>query len=128
MYRTMLALFVLASLATTVAAQEKVNTETFMRMKLTHAQSVLEGLAMEDYDMISKHAQAMILLSHESNWSVIQSPAYNQHSADFRRTAAQLQMHAKQKNIDAAALDYVLLTTNCVNCHKYVRQHQKQKK
>lgn len=110
--------------STAVAQEKKVDTRGFMRLKLKHAQSVLEGLATEDYELIGRSAQAMILLSHESNWMVIQSPAYNEHSGDFRRIAAQLQKHAKEKNLDAAALDYVLLTTSCVNCHKYVRDFQ----
>jgi len=103
---------------------EPIKTQTFMRLKLGHAQSVLEGLAVEDFDKISKNSQAMVLLSHESNWKVFQTPDYNQHSEDFRRIASSMTKHAKEKNLDAVALDYVLLTTNCVQCHKYVRSER----
>ena len=96
----------------------------FMRLKLQHAQGVLEGLTSENFEEIAKHGQASALLSHESNWKVLQSPDYNEHSADFRRICGSLVKHAKAKNLEAATLDYLLLTTNCVQCHKYVRNER----
>lgn len=110
-----------------VFAETPDQTRAFMRLKLIHAQSVLEGLAVEDYEKIAKGAQALVLASHESNWKVFQTPEYNRHSEDFRRIADSLGKHAKEKNLDAAALDYVLLTTNCVQCHKYVRAERAKK-
>jgi len=100
-------------------------TAAFMRLKLVHSQMILEGITLEDYEKISKGAQELILLSHESNWNVVQSPAYNEHSVDFRRAANSLLKHAREKKVDAAALDYMVLTANCVQCHKYLREERK---
>lgn len=93
----------------------------FMRVKLSHSQKVLEGLTTEDYDMIVKNSEAMRLLSLETNWQVMQTAEYLDRSGDFRRTADALTQAAKKKNLDGAALAYVQLTMNCINCHKYVR-------
>lgn len=93
----------------------------FMRLKLDHSQKVLEGIALEDFAEISKHSQAISLLSQEANWRVLQTPDYLQHSAEFRRAADALTAAANKKNLDGAALAYVDLTMKCVNCHKYVR-------
>jgi hypothetical protein len=93
----------------------------FMQLKLNHSQKVLEGIALEDYEAISKHSQAISLLSQEASWQVLQTPDYLQHSAEFRRAADALTAAAKKKNLDGAALAYVDLTMKCVNCHKYVR-------
>ena len=95
--------------------------ETFMRAKLEHSQKILEGLATEDYESISKNAQDLSLLSLAASWQVLQTEDYQQHSREFRRAADALKDAAKKKNLDGAALAYVDVTLKCVNCHKYVR-------
>ena len=122
-----LALLVVASLGLQPSRGQSPGTKAFMRLKLIHAQTVLEGLATEDFSQIAKGSEAMILLSHESNWKAFQTLEYNEHSADFRKIAGALVKHANEKNLDAATLDYVLLTTNCVQCHKYVREQRAKK-
>jgi hypothetical protein len=32
-----------------------------------------------------------------------------------------MQRHAKEKNLEAAALDYMRISLTCVHCHQYVR-------
>lgn len=93
----------------------------FMQQKLEHAQKVLEGLALEDFESISKNAQAMTVLGQAASWRVLQTPEYVQHSSEFLRLTKQLDDMATEKNLDGAALSYVQLTINCVNCHKHVR-------
>ena len=93
----------------------------FMRLKLDHSQKVLEGIVLEDYEMISKNAQKLSLLSQASNWQVLQTEEYLQHSGEFRRAADAVSAAAKEKNIDGATLAYMEMTLKCVNCHKYVR-------
>jgi cytochrome c556 len=93
----------------------------FMRVKLSHSQKVLEGLTTPDFDMIAKNSEALKRLSLESDWQVIQTPEYQDFSKHFRRAADALTETAKKKNLDGAALAYVELTMNCINCHKYVR-------
>jgi hypothetical protein len=93
----------------------------FMEAKLLYSQKLLGALANENYDQIAAQAQNLKLLSLESTWNILQTPEYIQHSADFRRRADHLSKAAKQKNLDAAALAYVQLTLNCIECHKHVR-------
>src|SRR5689334_13392779 len=107
-----LGLLALAALAGIVRAEKPVETKKFMRMKVDHAHGMLQGLAVEDFGQITKNDQAMMLLSHESNWEVMQTPEYVKHSQDFRRIASDLAKHTNQKNLDAATLDYLKLTAN----------------
>jgi hypothetical protein len=93
-----------------------------MHKKLENSQKVLEGLALNDFKMIAKHAEELLELSKEAEWKVIKTPQYEIHGSDFRRTAETLVKNAKEKNLDAAALSYVELTLTCVKCHKYVRE------
>lgn len=94
----------------------------FMRKKLEHSQKVLEGIAIGDFDKISRHAGELLDLSKLAEWRVLTTPRYELHSNDFRRSAQTLIDEAKAKNLDGAALAYVDLTLNCVKCHKHVRE------
>jgi hypothetical protein len=93
-----------------------------MQRKLQNAQKVLEGIAVNDFDKITKHAEELILISKQAEWKVLKTPQYEMFSNDFRRTAGELIENAKQKNLDGAALAYVDLTLTCVKCHKHVRE------
>jgi hypothetical protein len=107
--------------AKSTEANPKVNLRDYMQAKLKHSQEILKGLAIEDLDLVAKNAQDLSILSHSSTWDVLQTEEYGQHSAEFRRNANALRDAAKKKNLDGAALAYVGVTLNCVNCHKYVR-------
>jgi hypothetical protein len=104
------------------APQDRDVVSDLMHKKLKHAQKVLEGLAVNDFDMIAKHAQELMLLSKKAEWMVVKTPKYELRSNEFRRTAEDLIQNAKQKNIDAATLSYMDMTMSCVRCHKYVRE------
>ena len=97
------------------------NVRDFMQLKLKSSQQILEGIVMEDFDRVAKHAQQMSLLSQAATWQVLQTPEYLQQSTEFRRAADALTSAAKKKNVDACALAYMEVTLKCVNCHKYVR-------
>lgn len=102
-------------------SQKPSKTSEFMQLKLSYAQKLLEGIAIEDFDMIAKNARNMSLQSMEESWQVFETPEYLQHSDEFRRSADAVAKAAHEKNLDGAALAYVGLTLKCVNCHKYVR-------
>lgn len=108
------------ALSTSAYGQD--NVAVFMKAKLNHSQQVLRGLALEDFDMIAKNAQAMSLLCEDENWMVLQTPEYRERSTEFRRSVDTITEAAKKKNLEAAALGYVDVTMKCVTCHKYVRK------
>lgn len=97
------------------------NVRDFMRQKLVHSQKVLEGLTVDDLEMVAKHSQDLSLLSQAASWQVLQTPEYLDRSAEFRRAVDTLTEAAQKKNLDGAALAYVDVTMKCVSCHKYVR-------
>lgn len=93
----------------------------FMRAKLGHAQHVIEGLALADYDLIARGAHDLALASQASSWQVLQTADYARHSQEFRRSCESLRAAAKDKNLDGAALAWMEVTMKCIQCHKYVR-------
>ncbi len=108
------------------AADERPNqVRDFMRPKLAHSQKLLEGLTLENFDMIAKSARALSLLSQESQWRVLQTPDYLHESQEFRRKADRLTTAARERNLDGATLAFMELTLTCVQCHKHVRDQAK---
>ncbi|MBI1374745.1 MAG: hypothetical protein GC159_18655 [Phycisphaera sp.] len=119
---TGLAIGVLAvACITTGRGQTDDSVRGVMAQKLTHAQQALEGIANDDLNKTRLNAAALIALTHQAEWRPLEKPEYLIYSAEFRDAAESLQRHATEKNIDAAALDYVRLTLSCVNCHKHIR-------
>jgi hypothetical protein len=93
-----------------------------MRKKLQHAQKVLEGIALNDFDQIMDHADGLMQVTKEVEWQVMKTPRYEVQSNEVRRAVENLQEKAAQENLDDAALGYVELTLSCVKCHNYVRE------
>ena len=96
-----------------------------MRAKLGHAQNVLEGLAVEDFDLIDRGANDLALASQASSWQVLQTADYARHSDEFRRSCNALRTAAKARNLDGAALAWMEVTMKCIQCHKYVRDTER---
>jgi hypothetical protein len=96
--------------------------QELMRWKLAQSQKVLEGIAVQDFDLIAKHAEGLLIISKRAEWKVLKTPLYEVYSNEFRRNAEELIEDARKKNTEAAALSYVDLTLTCVKCHKHVRE------
>jgi cytochrome c556 len=101
--------------------QRRESVRAFMRPKLAHAQKLLEGLTLEQFDVVKQEAQALSLLSREEEWNVLQTEDYLHYSSEFRRAADAVRDAAAKKNLDGAALAYLEMTMKCITCHKYVR-------
>lgn len=93
-----------------------------MQQKLLHAQKLLEGVTMANFTLLEKHADEIILLSKRNEWRVLQTPEYIRYSEELRRNAENIIRHAQKKNLDGAALAYLQMTLNCVECHKHIRE------
>jgi hypothetical protein len=96
-------------------------TRQFMRQKLEHTQRVLEGISLEDFELVAKHARKLSAMSQEASWRAFDNPEYVRFSDSFRRDVNALNKAAADHNLDAATLAYVKMTMGCVECHKFVR-------
>ncbi|MBI3862868.1 MAG: hypothetical protein HY290_13340 [Planctomycetia bacterium] len=103
------------------ATPKKIAMKMFMRKKLESSQSVLEGLAVEDFELIAKGARQLKTTSAAAEFMVVHDPMYAQHADEFRRIVDKMEKAAKEKRLDGATLAYVDMTLSCVECHKYVR-------
>lgn len=98
-----------------------VEFEALMQRKLDSAQSLIKGLALEDYKLMAREAQQLQLLSLDAGWNVLQTEDYARISTEFRQAARKVAKASKDKNLDAAGLGYFQLTMTCIDCHRHVR-------
>lgn len=93
----------------------------FMRDKLELAQRILEGVTMEDWDLVIAKGTKLGAMTQEADWRLFDNPDYDQQSKLFKQQTDALVQAAKKKDLDRATLAYVRLTMSCVDCHKIVR-------
>jgi hypothetical protein len=102
--------------------EEQGKVKKIMEDKLKNSQKILEGIALNDYDKISRSAGELIQLTKMEEWHVLKTPRYEMHSNEFQRAAELVIQKAKNKNLDGVTLAYFEMTMSCVRCHQYVRE------
>jgi hypothetical protein len=118
---------VVALLATVVlVAQEKDKEEKepsfWMKQKLKYSQEILNGLAKEDYELISKNAMAMKGLNKIEYFVRQRPPQYRTQLKSFQHFVDELVTSAEDENLDGATLAFTQMTISCVKCHKELRK------
>jgi hypothetical protein len=101
--------------------QPPTSNQLLMRDKVSYANKALEGLAVEDFEKIGESARYLGMISRAASWHALPTSEYVRFSKNFQEQAADMERHAKEKNLDAASLDYMRITLTCVQCHKYLR-------
>lgn len=99
----------------------KTPLQTFMRKKLASTSTVLEGLVVEDYEMLVRGARTLQQVSEAEQWRISNDAMYRQFSNEFVRRIRRLEESAREQRIDGATLAYVEATLSCIECHKWVR-------
>jgi cytochrome c556 len=103
-------------------SEEPRRPEPLMQQKLKHAQKVLEGLAINDFDKIADNGNELLAISKLAEWKAVKTPRYATYSDEFQEAVEKLIKNAKDKNLDGATLAYLEMTSSCVKCHKHVRE------
>jgi len=93
-----------------------------MQKKLSHAQKLLEGIALGNFEVIGLQAGDLMNVSKRAEFKVFKTAEYELYSNVFRRSLEDIRKGVKEKNLDAATLGYVDMTISCVRCHKHVRE------
>ncbi|MBL8794148.1 MAG: hypothetical protein JNM56_09600 [Planctomycetia bacterium] len=103
-------------------AEPQDDLRALMKKKLESSQRVLEGLAANNFETVSKNASELQRISKAGEFAVLKTPQYDAYRNQFRWAAEMLEEMAKAKNGDGAGLVYVELTLTCLKCHKHVRE------
>ena len=121
-----------AALLTAVAvlpchSQEKKKRvpDPLMVAKLKESQTLLEGLALNDFAKIQKSAEELLRISKEAQFrKALNTAKYEYQANAFQRAAETAIEKAKAKNIDGATLAYLDMTLTCVRCHQHTREEK----
>ena len=101
-----------------------VSLSAFMRKKLDASSQILEGLAVEDTDLIKRGAESLMQLSKAEKWQILADSDYREFSADFRKAVKKLSEAADKGNFDNAALQWFDTMKCCIECHQHVRKER----
>jgi len=101
---------------------ESPTANKLMAEKLKNSQTLLEGLALNDFDKIQKSAEELMRISKAVECTVFKTPEYEVQTNNFRRAVETIIAKAKAKNIDGATLGFVDMTVSCVRCHQHCRE------
>jgi hypothetical protein len=96
----------------------------FMRQKLTCSQGIVEGLALEKFDLIKTNAAIIRNMNLTNAFLSLKNPFYLQGIADFQARVDELTKAANEKDVDKAAAAYSEVVNSCVACHKQFRRDQ----
>src|SRR5690348_6151130 len=91
----------------------------FMRKKLAASERILEGLAVEDFDLIAEGAKQLKATAGAAEFMAFNDTEYVEHADDFRRIINKLAVAANEHRLDGATLAFLDVTMSCVQCHKH---------
>ena len=114
------AVAVTASLAIATGWAQTVALKRVMQQKLGHSQVILAAVTTSNWGEMERQGEALIQLTKDPAWMVLNTPEYARHSQAFVRAAEDLLDAARRRDLDAAPLAYVSMTLSCVQCHRYV--------
>lgn len=103
----------------------KVASKALMQKKLHAAQSLLTGLALEDYTTIQKNGAVLTDVAKASKWHNSDKPNYDRYFNNFLDSTQYLMEQAKDKNLEGVSMGYIRLTLTCMQCHNFVRENRK---
>lgn len=112
-------LLVIVTAASAPSAQTT-RTKQVMRAKLEHSQKILEAIVTSNWQLLDRESREMALVVRDPAWSSAMMPEYVRYSDAFLRAMNDLTEAAKARDLDAASLGLISLTTSCVSCHRYV--------
>lgn len=99
--------------------------QAFMRSKLVYSQAVLEGMALEKYDVISRNAIRLREMTSSNLWYSARQPDYMLQTTNYQKSVDSLYMAAVDKNLDRVTDAYAAVARSCVDCHRVVRMDQR---
>lgn len=100
---------------------EPTELSLFMRKKLNSSNQILEGLVVNDLDLVEQGCDELLKMSEAESWRATNDMMYMQHSREFRNSVKALRQKAKKRAIDGSALAWLDVTLNCIQCHEWVR-------
>ena len=98
----------------------------WMQVKLKESQEIFAAVAVADYDTICESVDELRLLNTVEGFVRNRNPEYRAQLRAFEYAIDEVRRHAVKENIEGVTLGFHQLTLSCVNCHKQLRDREKQ--
>ncbi len=93
-----------------------------MAAKLKFTQTILEGIAVNDYDKISTASDDLVRLLRATDFlNAYKGEEYTFQVKLFKRAGEAVGTKARDKNMDGVMVAYHELTGTCLKCHQGMR-------
>lgn len=96
-----------------------------MRAKLEATSRVLEGLALEDKQMVHEGTETLTAISKAEVWQVLRDTEYREHTQAFRNAIRRLDEAAQKSEFASAQLEWLSANKSCFDCHNHIRAVRK---
>jgi hypothetical protein len=115
-----LGMLLVAIIAGSSSSAQAPRLNRVMRTKLDHSKNILEAVVTSNWDQLDRESRDLARLAQDPAWSVLKSPEYLRQSAAFLRATDDLIEAAQLRDLEAASLGFVSLSTSCVSCHRHM--------
>jgi len=96
-----------------------------MRQKLILSQGVLEGLTLEDYNLVATNSVKLRDMSANNLWLRIGHKESNTMTVRYAAHLKDLREAAESENLRKATEAYHKVIESCVECHRWFRTSQR---
>ena len=93
----------------------------FMLQKLKIVNRVVEGIATDDFELVSKSSFALARLTESAAWLSNRDPFYRHYSQHFEHAIDGLARAADARSPEKVTFAYTHLMISCTACHQHVR-------
>ena len=94
----------------------------FMRTKLLYSQNIFEGMTTGNTELIKQGIEEVQSITKAEQWVAIDDVRYQKLTDEFNTAVKRLETAAKSGNLEAIALRYYQMSTNCIDCHQHIRK------
>lgn len=120
----MIAVLALASLLIAATYEKREVSRGYMRQKLAYSQGVLEGLTLENFELVTKSGIRIRNMKLTNMLYSVKNPLYMRHLTNFQRSVDGLLDASTERNLARATRSYQRVIESCVECHRDYRTDQ----
>ena len=107
--------------------ERRSTSKSFMREKLIYTQGVLEGLTLEQFELVTKNGLKMRKMNLTNLFYVMEVPAYMSSLTNYQKATDQMLLASGDKDLKKATDAYHQVVASCVECHRSFRTIQRSK-
>ena len=105
--------------------KKKTTMELFMRQKLGYSEKVVEGITLEDYDLVITNGFRLGYMTRSNVWAKLPDPDFLKKTDLYRIDIGAMVDAAGASNAPAVLKAYAKVTADCVDCHRTFRSEQR---